>query len=118
MRTACYDHTIVQWLEAHTVGDAIVAALTPRLQRRVAAARYHAAGARVAIAEFRDHPIGWPGARRFIALRRPIPEEPSWPLSLFRLEQFESRRGAGTGLEILKETAVPGPGGFGVEITG
>ncbi len=86
--SAFYDHKIVEWLEAHKVRYAIVAALTPRLQRRVAAARYHAAGGRVAIAEFRYHPIGWPGPRRFIAIRRPIPEEPSWQLSLFRLGQY------------------------------
>lgn len=86
--SAFYAHEIIEWLEAHKVRYAIVAALTPRLQRRVAAARYQAVGERVAIAEFRYPPMGWPGPRRFIAIRRPIPEEPSWQLSLFRLGQY------------------------------
>jgi hypothetical protein len=37
--SACCDHEIVAWLAAHTGRYAIAAALTPRLQRRVAAAR-------------------------------------------------------------------------------
>lgn len=42
----------------------------------------------VAVTEFRYQPLGWPEPRRFITIRRPVPEGPSWQLSLFRLGKF------------------------------
>jgi len=85
---AFYDHKIVEWLEAHRASYAIVARLTRPLQERVAWARFQPVGREVAVAEFRYEPLGWPGPRRFIAVRRPVPEAPSWQLSLFRLGKF------------------------------
>jgi hypothetical protein len=32
--------------------------------------------------------MGWPGPRRVVAIRRPIPEEPSWPVSFFRRGRY------------------------------
>jgi hypothetical protein len=86
--SAFYDHEIIAWLEAHKALYTIVARLTKRLQRRIAAARYHPAGGHVAITEFLYQPLGWPGPRRFVVVRRPIPEEPSWQLSLFRMGKY------------------------------
>src|SRR2546426_2277862 len=36
-------------------------------------------------AEFRYCPQGWPGPRRFVVIRRPVPEEPSAQLHLFQM---------------------------------
>jgi Transposase DDE domain group 1 len=36
-------------------------------------------------AEFRYCPHGWPGQRRFVVIRRPLPEEPSAQLHLFHM---------------------------------
>jgi Transposase DDE domain group 1 len=85
---AFYDREIVAALEEHQAGYAIVARLTRRLQHRVASARYHRVGRSVSIAEFSDQPQGWSGPRRFVAVRRPVPEEPSWQLSLFRMGKY------------------------------
>lgn len=54
----------------------------------MARARYTLAGKTVGVAEFSYHPQRWPGPRRFIAIRRPIPEAPSWQLSLFQMGRF------------------------------
>jgi hypothetical protein len=86
--SAFYDHTIIEWLEAHKACYAIVARLTKPLQARVAGARYHPVGGNVALAEFLYEPQRWPGPRRFIGIRRPVPEEPSWQLSLFRMGKY------------------------------
>lgn len=88
---AFYDQEIIQALEADRAGYAIVARLTRPLQQRVAAARYHGAGPSWSLAEFTYRPQGWPGPRRFVAVRRPVPEEPSWQLSLFRMGSYVYR---------------------------
>jgi len=77
---AFYDRKIIGWLEARSAGYVIVARLTSPLQRRVTTVRYHRISGTVAAAEFSYQPQGWPGSRRFVAIRRPIPEEPSWQL--------------------------------------
>lgn len=89
--SAFYDHEIVEALEAHQAGYAIVARMTRPLKERVAAARYHGVGGSVSLAEFWYQPQGWPGSRRFVAVRRPVPEEPSWQLTLFRMGQYVYR---------------------------
>jgi hypothetical protein len=86
--SAFYDHALIEWLEAHKVSYAIVARLTKPLQARVASARYTSAGKAVGVAEFSYQPQRWPGPRRFVVIRRPIPEEPSWQLSLFQMGRF------------------------------
>lgn len=88
---AFYDREIIEALEARKAGYAIVARLTRPLQERVAAARYRRVGSSVSLAEFFYHPQGWPGPRRFVAVRRPVPEEPSWQLSLFRMGDYVYR---------------------------
>jgi hypothetical protein len=82
------DPELVEWLEAHRASYAIAARLTKPLQERLAGARYQPVGGDVAVTEFRYQPLGWPGPRRVIAIRRPVPEEPSWQVSLFRLGKF------------------------------
>jgi hypothetical protein len=82
------DHALIEWLEAHTVSSAMVARLTKPLQARVASARDPSAGHAVGVTEFSSQPPRWPGPRRFVVIRRPIPDEPSWPLSLFQMGRF------------------------------
>jgi len=89
--SAFYAGEIVEALEAGHAGYAIVARMTRPLQQRVAAAQYQAAGRTTSLAELTYQPHGWPGPRRFVVVRRPVPEEPSWQLSLFRLGDYVYR---------------------------
>jgi hypothetical protein len=89
--SAFYDHEIVEALEARHAGYTIVARMTRPLQHRVATARYHPVGHAVSLAEFAYQPQDWPGPRRFVAIRRPVPEEPSWQLTLFRMGEYVYR---------------------------
>jgi Transposase DDE domain group 1 len=89
--SAFYTREIVEALEAHRAGYTIVARMTRRLQQPVAAVRYQPVGGRVDLAELPYQPQGWPGPRRFVAIRRPVPEEPSWQLSLFRMGKYVYR---------------------------
>ena len=85
---AFYDGRLLDWFEAHKLTYAVVARLTKRLQAQVTTARYRARRDDLALADFHYHPQGWTHARRFIAVRRPVPEEPSWQLHLFHLGKF------------------------------
>ena len=82
---AFYDRAVIGFLEERAVRYAIVAQLTQRLKEKVAALRYGRVSAGIWAADFRYHPQGWPGPRRFIAIRRPVKEEPSYQLTLWRL---------------------------------
>ena len=89
--SAFYAGEIIEALEARRAGYTIVARMTRPLQQRVAAAQYQPVGGGVSLAEFAYQPQGWPGSRRFVAVRRPVPEEPSWQLSLFRMGAYVYR---------------------------
>jgi hypothetical protein len=82
---AFYDRAVIGFLEDRAAKYTIVAQLTPRLKEKVAALRYARVSAGIWAADFRYHPHGWPGPRRFIAIRRPVKEEPSYQLTLWRL---------------------------------
>ena len=75
---------------ATTLGYLIMALLTDPIMRRLSTLRNRRVSGTVAAAEFHYQPLGWPGARRFVAIRRPVPEEPSWWLHLFQLGRFNS----------------------------
>lgn len=81
---AFYDHKVIEFLEAKRAFYAIPARLYAPLKTRVLAARYRRVSTGVEAAEFRYQPLKWPGPRRFIAIRRPAPEEPSWQLTLWK----------------------------------
>lgn len=85
---AFYDHKIIEFLEGKRAFYAIPARLTKPLKARVTAARYRCVSGTVYAAELWYQPTGWPGPRRFIAIRRPAPEEPSWQLTLWRLGKY------------------------------
>ena len=82
---AFFDHKIIEFIEGKRTFYAIVARLTRPLKARLSELRYHRISSGVWAAEFRYCPHGWPGARRFVVIRRPVPEEPSAQLHLFQM---------------------------------
>lgn len=83
-----YDHTLVEWLEAHQAGFVIVAKLFGPIKRRLAHLRYTEPSSGVEVAEFLYQPIRWPRAFRFVVIRRPQPEELSEQLTLLKLGRY------------------------------
>lgn len=82
---AFFDHEIVRFIEGKRTFYALVARLTPPLKRRLSGLRYRRVSPGVWAGEFQYGPQGWPGPRRFVVIRRPVPEEPSAQLTLFQM---------------------------------
>jgi len=82
---AFFDHKIIDFIEGKKAFYAIVARLTRPLKNRLSGLRYCPISSGVWAAEFRYCPHGWPGPRRFVAIRRRVPEEPSAQLHLFQM---------------------------------
>ncbi len=82
---AFFDHKIIDFIEEKRAFYAIVARLTRPLKNRLPGLRYRRIASGVWAAEFRYCPHGWPGPRRFVVIRRPVPEEPSAQLHLFQM---------------------------------
>ncbi len=82
---AFFDHKIIEFIEEKRAFYAIVARLTRPLQSRLSGLRYRSVSPGVWAAELRYGPHGWPGERRFVVIRRPVPEEPSAQLHLFQM---------------------------------
>ena len=72
-----YDHKVIEWLVTHQASFVIVAKLTRPIQRRLPRLAYTGVSRTVEVAEIRYEPIGWLRPYRFVAIRRPQPEEPS-----------------------------------------
>jgi Transposase DDE domain group 1 len=82
---AFFDHKIVEFIEGKRAFYVIVARLSRPLKNRLQGLRYRRISPGVWAAEFRYRPQGWPGPRRFVVIRRPVPEEPSAQLHLFQM---------------------------------
>lgn len=82
---AFFDPQIIEFIEGKRTSYVIVARLTRPLKARLGGLRYLRISSGVWAAEFRYCPHGWPGARRFVVIRRPVPEEPSAQLHLFQM---------------------------------
>lgn len=82
---AFFDHKIVEFIEEKKAFYVIVARLTRPLKNRLRGLRYHCISSGVWAAELWYGPQGWPGPRRFVVIRRPVPEEPSAQLHLFQM---------------------------------
>jgi len=82
---AFFDHKIIEFIEGKHAFYAIVARLSRPLKNRLSGLRYRHVSPGVWAGEFRYCPQGWPGARRFVVIRRPVPEEPSAQLHLFQM---------------------------------
>jgi hypothetical protein len=87
----CYDHALVEWLEAQRARFVIVARLTGPITHKLAHLRYVSPSRGIEVAEFRSQPIRWPRPYRFVVVRRPQPEEPSEQLTLFKLGQYHDQ---------------------------
>ncbi len=82
---AFFDHEIIECIEEKKGLYVIVARLTRPLKNRLSGLRYRRISSGVWAAEFRYCPHGWPGPRRFVVIRRPVPAEPSVQLHLFQM---------------------------------
>jgi hypothetical protein len=67
-------------------GYAVVAKMHPGLRRKVLSSRFQNAGHFLAFADFNFQCQGWTKARRFVAIRRPIPEDPAEAAQLLLLK--------------------------------
>jgi hypothetical protein len=82
---AFYDHEIVEFIEGKGAFYVIVARLTRPVKNRLGGLRYRRISAGVSAAELRYCPDNWKHPRRFVVIRRPVPEEPSAQLALFQM---------------------------------
>jgi hypothetical protein len=78
----------IEFLEEKGVFYVIPSAVKGGLKNRIGGLRYHRISKEVWAAEFQYMPQGWGHKRRFVIIRRPVPEEPSAQLHLFRMEGF------------------------------
>jgi len=85
---AFYDGDFIHWLEARRVHYVIPARVTTPIKYRLGGLRYGRVRRDVWAAEFRYQPMGWDQARRFVVIRRPVPEEPSAQLHLFQMKGY------------------------------
>jgi hypothetical protein len=68
---------LLGWLEKQGWGYVMVAKQYATLRRRVLAARFQGWARGWAVGEFRYQAHGWPYPRRFVVVRRPLPEDPA-----------------------------------------
>jgi len=85
---AFYDHEFVEFIEGKGAFYALAVRLTPRLKNRLGGLRYRRIAAGVSATELRYCPDGWGYPRRFVVIRRPVPEEPSAQLHLFQMRGY------------------------------
>lgn len=76
-------------LENQGLGYVIVAKEYRPIKERARAARFRKLKSGFEVAEFRYQAHGWPKARRFVVMRRPIPED---PVEAKQLTLFKDRR--------------------------
>lgn len=86
--SAFFDGKVVDFHNSHGIGYAIAARMTSPIKRRLSDLEYEQVSRHVDIAEFTYQPYRWTKAERFIVIRRPLPEEPSWQLSLFKMGKY------------------------------
>lgn len=85
-----YDGSLLGMLENKGCGYVVVAKQFGTIQRRAQAARFQRLHHGWEAAQFSYRALGWPKARRFVVIRRPIPEDPQEPaqLTLFRDRRY------------------------------
>jgi hypothetical protein len=85
---AFFNHQSIEFIEKRAAFYVIVARLSPPLKRHLGGLRYRKIARDIWAAEFQYCPLGWNQARRFVVIRRPIPEEPSAQLHLFQMGRY------------------------------
>lgn len=85
---AFYNHRILQAIEEKRAFYVIPAQMTRPLKNRVGGLRYRSVSTGVSAADFSYQPARWKQERRHVVIRRPIPEEPSYQLTLFQMGRY------------------------------
>lgn len=85
---AFFDQKLCAWLEERHARYAIVARISEDLKGHLLGLRYHHYASGLEAAAFPYRPSTWQQARRFVVIRRPIPEEPSAQLHLFSMKGY------------------------------
>lgn len=85
---AFFDKKVVNFLEFYRFRYAIVARLTKPLKRHLPGLKYRRISSQLAVAEFRYQPHRWKRRRRFVVIRRRVPDEPSQQLSLLKVGKY------------------------------
>jgi hypothetical protein len=84
-----YAGSLLALLELESVAYAIVARMAAPLQSQVRRLRYCHVAPRFATSEFNYRPYRWNRSRRFVVLRRILPEdETEFPTTLFTLDRY------------------------------
>lgn len=98
---AFYDRKIVELLENQGFGYAVVARMYSPLKKRMVSARYHEFARGWEAAEFTYTPWHWKREHRFVAVRRPVSEEPEEiQLRLFTFKRYTYHRALATNLDL------------------
>lgn len=83
-----YDHKTVEYVEEKQCLFVIIAKLTKPLKTRIVNLSYQRYTSGIETSEFTYQPLKWKKEYRFIAIRRPIPEDPSEQLTLFTIGNY------------------------------
>lgn len=85
-----YGYRLIAYLETVGCGYAIVARLHPNLKERAQQCRFQRMTPDWAVGEFRYQPRGWKTPHRFVAVRRPLPQDPAEArqLTLFKDRKY------------------------------
>lgn len=89
--SAFYTHEIPAFLAEKRAFYVLVGRITRPVRNRLKGLAYQDISPRLSLAEFAYQPWGWKHPQRFIVVRRPIPEEPSWQMSLFKMGGYTYR---------------------------
>lgn len=83
-----YSRRFIEFIEEMGAFYVIVAPIQRGLKNRLGGLQYERVSKDVCAAELLYTPRRWKRPRRFVVIRRPVPEEPSAQLHLFRMEGF------------------------------
>lgn len=83
-----YNLKLIKLLEEKNIGYVIVARITKPIKWQLESLRYHRFRKDWAAAEFHYTPHDWKKPRRFIVIRRPLPEKDSDQLTLFTMKRY------------------------------
>jgi hypothetical protein len=83
-----YNLKLIRLLEEKNIGYVIVARITKPIKWQLEGLRYYRFRRDWAAAEFHYTPHKWKNLRRFIVIRRPLPEKDSDQLTLFTLKRY------------------------------
>lgn len=83
-----YSRRFIEFIEGKRASYVIAAQLHQGLKNHLGGLRYYRISRGVWGAEFQFTPHRWKRPRRFVVIRRPVPEEPSAQLHLFQMQGF------------------------------